>query len=218
MSDNASHLRRLVAQAGAVVPGWRLPAVLGLLLFSVTAASPSSKLLSSWTFAAEEAPPAAKPKVTASVCSWREVEQRIRQYRGRPVIVDLWSTSCEPCLRELPELAGMQQQLGDRVVCLTVCLDYFGGGEGPSAELQRGALQVLRKHRVAAVNLICSTPDETVYQQLDLAAVPATLVYNAAGRLARRFDNESGEFGKDGFTYKRQILPFVRDLLAAGAE
>lgn len=159
----------------------------------------------------EPAPPA--KKITAAVTDWAGVEQVIRQHRGKPVIVDLWSTSCEPCLRELPGLARLQQALGDKVVCVTVSLDYFGGGKGPSTELQREVLQVLRQHKLRSINLISSTPDETIYTRLDLGSVPAVLVYSPAGKVVHRFDNEEDLYGEGGFTYDDHILPFVRQLM-----
>ncbi|MCA9114679.1 MAG: TlpA family protein disulfide reductase [Planctomycetaceae bacterium] len=164
--------------------------------------------------AEEPAPPA--EKITATVTDWAGVEQVIRQYRGKPVIVDLWSTSCEPCLRELPGLARLQQMLGDRVVCVTVSLDYFGGGKGPSAELQQEVLKVLRQQKLQSINLISSTPDETIYTRLDLGSVPAVLVYSREGKLVHRFDNEEDKYGEKGFTYDGHILPYVRDLLSGG--
>jgi hypothetical protein len=48
----------------------------------------------------------------------------------------------------------------------------------------------------------------------NLASIPAVYVYDRLGKLAKRFDNETGEFGEAGFTYEKHISPLVEQLLA----
>ena len=43
--------------------------------------------------------------------------------RGKPVLVNLWATWCEPCLREMPSLERLQSRLGERVAVLAVSED-----------------------------------------------------------------------------------------------
>jgi hypothetical protein len=38
-------------------------------------------------------------------------------------------------------------------------------------------------------------------------------VYDRSGKLAKLFKNDSREYGKDGFTYEKNIEPLVRRLL-----
>ncbi|MGH9902156.1 MAG: TlpA disulfide reductase family protein, partial [Pyrinomonadaceae bacterium] len=47
------------------------------------------------------------------------VEQRLSAFRGRIVILNFWATYCEPCRREMPDLAAIQNNyaaLGVQVV------------------------------------------------------------------------------------------------------
>jgi thiol-disulfide isomerase/thioredoxin len=46
--------------------------------------------------------------------------------RGKPVIVNLWATWCEPCLREMPSLERLQSRLGERIAVLAVSEDRGG--------------------------------------------------------------------------------------------
>jgi peroxiredoxin len=39
---------------------------------------------------------------------------KLADYRGQVVLLNIWATWCEPCVRELPELARMHEQLGDK--------------------------------------------------------------------------------------------------------
>jgi thiol-disulfide isomerase/thioredoxin len=39
---------------------------------------------------------------------------KLKQFRGRVVLLNLWATWCAPCVKELPELDRLQQIYGDR--------------------------------------------------------------------------------------------------------
>ena len=166
--------------------------------------------------AAESAQPAGSakaPEITAVVQSWDELQQTIASHKGKVVVVDLWSTWCEPCLREFPNLVALHKKHGSEVMCISVSLDYGGGGDG--AEGLRTAIQpMLEKHDATLTNVICSTPSEDVYGLIDLGSVPAVYVYGRDGELKKRFDNDTSEYGADGFTYAAQVVPLVETLLA----
>ena len=44
---------------------------------------------------------------------------------------------------------------------------------------------------------------------IDLASIPAVLVYNREGLLVNRFDNDTNAYGEEGFTYVDHIVPLV---------
>jgi thiol-disulfide isomerase/thioredoxin len=46
--------------------------------------------------------------------------------RGKVVVVNLWATWCEPCLREMPSLERLQFRFGDRIEVLAVSEDRGG--------------------------------------------------------------------------------------------
>ena len=46
--------------------------------------------------------------------------------RGKLVLVNLWATWCEPCLREMPSLERLQSRLGERIAVLAVSEDRGG--------------------------------------------------------------------------------------------
>ena len=62
-------------------------------------------------------------------------------------------------------------------------------------------------------NIVSNVPAEELFPTLDLASMPATYVYDRQGKQAKRFDNERREYGKEGYTYKRDVIPFVESLL-----
>lgn len=116
-------------------------------------------------------------------------------------------------MRELPHLVQLHQKYPDQVACITVNLDYSGGEKGPE-EFRQQVLKLLEPRDATCINVISSDSDEQVYQQLGLAAVPAVLVYDKTGALRKRFDNEQGEYGDEGFNYEQHIVPLVERLLA----
>jgi thiol-disulfide isomerase/thioredoxin len=46
--------------------------------------------------------------------------------RGKLVLVNLWATWCDPCLREMPSLERLQSRFGERIAVLAVSEDRGG--------------------------------------------------------------------------------------------
>ena len=155
--------------------------------------------------------------VDLEVLSWKETQDRIASQKGRVVVVDVWSTSCPPCLKELPALVELHRRRGGpRLSCITVSTDYAGLPDEPPESLRPKVLRVLRKVGATCENVLLSTPDEEFYETADIASIPVVYVYGAGGELVERFDNSSGAYGADGFNYDEDITPLVERLLAAG--
>lgn len=43
-------------------------------------------------------------------------------YKGKPVVVNFFASSCEPCRREMPDLQQVHAQMGDKVVFLGIAV------------------------------------------------------------------------------------------------
>ncbi|QMW23292.1 TlpA family protein disulfide reductase [Sandaracinobacteroides saxicola] len=50
----------------------------------------------------------------------------VADFRGKPVLVNLWATWCAPCIKEMPALDTLAKTLGDRVTVLAVSQDMEG--------------------------------------------------------------------------------------------
>lgn len=154
------------------------------------------------------------PAVNLSVATWKETEAMIAGHKGKVVVVDLWSSWCEPCIAEFPGLVKLQEKHGDKVVCISFNLNYSGAtGETPE-DSRAEVLKFLGEQKAEFQNILCSEPDTDVYQTLHLAAVPAVLVYDKSGQLRKRFDNENDEYGKEGYKYDPHVAGLVETLLA----
>lgn len=153
------------------------------------------------------------PKVQVEVASFAQVQEAIAKYRGKVVVVDYWSSWCPPCLKELPELVQLHKELGDKIVCLTVDVD-FAGAEGEKPEQHReNVLGILTKNQATMRNFLSSDPDIAVFDKLRVGSVPALHVFDPAGKLQQRFDNENGAFGDAGFSILKHVKPVVLELL-----
>src|SRR5215831_4812201 len=71
----------------------------------------------------QQAAPA--PAISLTDVSGNTVE--LSDFKGKLVVINLWATWCEPCLREMPSLERLQSQLGDRIAVLGVSEDRGGG-------------------------------------------------------------------------------------------
>jgi thiol-disulfide isomerase/thioredoxin len=64
------------------------------------------------------------PTVSLSDSAGHSLE--LADLRGKVVVVNLWATWCEPCLREMPSLERLQSRFGERIEVLAVSEDRGG--------------------------------------------------------------------------------------------
>jgi thiol-disulfide isomerase/thioredoxin len=156
----------------------------------------------------------AESPVTLELMSWEEVQDTVAQLQGEVVVLDLWSTWCEPCVRELPSLVQLQSEHPDDVVCISFNMDYAGVAGEPAESFREDVLALLSKQNARMTNVLSTDPADDVFNQLELGSVPAVFVYDRDGTLVKRFDNDDGAYGDEGFTYHEHIVPLVNSLLA----
>ncbi len=153
--------------------------------------------------------PSAAADVQLKVCSLQELNQAIAKHSGKVVVCDMWSTSCAPCLRELPHLVALSgKHSADKLVCMTASLDYEGLPDQPVDSLRTPVLDVLKEKQAKLENYLLNEESDKVYEQLKLSSIPAVYVYGTDGKLAKLFDESNGSF-----SYEKDINPFVEELL-----
>ncbi|MFM7074856.1 MAG: TlpA family protein disulfide reductase [Planctomycetaceae bacterium] len=155
------------------------------------------------------ASPAAAAGVEVGLVDTAGLEAQIARHRGRVVVVDCWSTSCPPCVKEFPRLLELQRRHGAKIACISLSLDYEGI-DAPEDVLPpvRAFLEKVKADGI--VNLLCTEEADVVYRKLDLVSVPAVYVYAADGALVRRFDEDDAT--------KRLGRPFTYDDVGAEVE
>jgi thiol-disulfide isomerase/thioredoxin len=66
------------------------------------------------------------PAPTISVVDLAGNTVSLSDFAGRLVLINLWATWCEPCLREMPSLERMQSRLGDKITVVAISEDRGG--------------------------------------------------------------------------------------------
>jgi len=159
---------------------------------------------------------AAKLDVALQVAPWQQVQEWVAKQQGKVVVVDVWSTYCRPCMVEFPHFLELCGTFPQRVSCAAVSIDYYGKDQQPPESVQQRVRTFLEKQKSAATaNFLASDQDQHVLDEIGVAAIPATLVYDQQGNLIKTFSNDDNQYGSDGYTYEQHVTPLVRELLGA---
>ena len=140
-----------------------------------------------------------------------ELMATIAGHAGRVVVLDCWSTSCPPCVREFPGLVALAARHPE-VACLSLSFDYEGiGTPEEAAPRVRDFLASVGAGRIG--NMLGRDEADVLYRALDVTSVPAVLVWNADGAFVRRFDDDDAarRLGRP-FTYA-DVEATVQELL-----
>ncbi len=120
----------------------------------------------------------------------------LAELRGRPVLLNLWATWCQPCIAELPALAALARDQGpDGIAVVALSTD-------------RGGVSQVRAFLAArAIDLpIRVDPAGVAADALGARGLPTTLVIDAEGRERARFE---GAADWDSAAARRTILALV---------
>ena len=147
--------------------------------------------------------------------NWEQAQAVVAEHKGKVVVVDVWSTSCEPCLQEFPHLVALQQRHPNDVVCVSFDCDYIGAKNKPLDYYRERVLKALTELKSETIiNLISTVPADDLFQQMDLDSIPAVYVFDRDGKVAKRFDNRTPVGGgQEGISYEKQIDPLVAELI-----
>ena len=141
--------------------------------------------------------------------SWEEIQGLVKS-AGRVTVVDLWSLSCEPCLKEFPGLVELHQTMGENVQCVAVDLDFDGRKSRPPEHYEDRVAAFLTGVKAEGFpTYISTTPSDDVFAATELPSIPAVLIYDAKGEVVKVFV-DAGESA--GFTYEKDVVPFVKSI------
>jgi thiol-disulfide isomerase/thioredoxin len=160
-----------------------------------------------------DAPAARRAGVVVRLVDHDGLMATVAGLRGKVVVLDCWSTSCPPCVREFPRLVALEERFGDDVACLSLSFDYEGiGAVDDVVPRVSGFLEEVGAGRIG--NLLSREEADVLYRKLDLTSVPAVYVWKADGTLAQRFDEDDAvrRLGRP-FTYD-DVESLVRTLVS----
>lgn len=128
------------------------------------------------------------------VVSFEELQVALEQYRGRAVLLNFWATWCEPCVRELPDLAEVHQAFRDEGgVVVGISYDLMVPGPTPESALQLVS-EFAAGRELAFDNYVFDDEDyDRINAWLDLPGpVPVTLAIDASGEIVDRHEGQAG--------------------------
>ena len=76
------------------------------------------------------------PMPDATYKTWDGTDVALDSYRGQPLLVNLWSTTCAPCVREMSEWAQAKTAIGNAGLnILSACVDRVSESSGNAASI-----------------------------------------------------------------------------------
>lgn len=141
------------------------------------------------------------------------IRELIERHRGKVVVVQFWSTWCEPCKRMLPELVELQKRFGTKVAAISVNTDYHAASDQPPQALEDDVRSLLQQYDARFQNIISATPDESLFAEFGLLT-NGVIVYNRQGEVVERFEIPIDPDEPIGFSFEKNVEPLVRKLLA----
>lgn len=111
---------------------------------------------------------------------------RVSDYRGKTLVLNVFSTWCVPCREEFPDIVALaRRKKGQPFAVLALA------AQSPRSDIRKFAAQYRPPFPIVI-------PDKDPGDAYALSAVPVTFVISPDGRIARRFDGPApkAEWGR----------------------
>jgi len=157
------------------------------------------------TAAAASAPPArpvrdngkidrAQVGLPAPDAKFRDSEDELvtlGDFKGGPVLLNLWATWCAPCVAEMPTLDALAESRAGKLSVITVSQDSDGDAETAAAKVDA----FFTRMKFAQLGAYLD-PESALMTQLGVGSLPTTILYDAAGKEVWRVTGEMDWTGK----------------------
>lgn len=108
--------------------------------------------------------------------------QKLDNYRGKWVLVNIWATWCSPCLQELPELISLHKAHKDKdLVVVSIAMD---SGDATKVTPFAKKLGINFPVIIWEWQKNAKVDQEVLRYFGDVEAVPSSFLYNPKGKLA----------------------------------
>jgi thiol-disulfide isomerase/thioredoxin len=102
----------------------------------------------------------------------------LHDFKGKPVIVNLWATWCEPCIKEMPSIDKLQNDYAAKgLVVLTLCED----------DTLADALDFFKKHNITHLTPYLDK-GHGVWTAIQARGIPTTVLINTNGVMVQRIE------------------------------
>jgi thiol-disulfide isomerase/thioredoxin len=141
-------------------------------------------------------------EVTLQVVKYAQLQETVKSYRGKIVVVDVWATYCVPCRKEFPHLVELHRKHAkDGVVCISVTVD--------EPDKQEKALKFLKSQGATFPNFLLNEDAEVWQEKWKSKTVPIVFVIGPDGHQVAKFSEDDPD---KQFTYA-DVIKVVEGLL-----
>jgi thiol-disulfide isomerase/thioredoxin len=102
----------------------------------------------------------------------------LSEFTGKIVLVNLWATWCEPCLREMPSLERVQSRLGDKIAVVAISEDR-GGSKSVEPYIDKLGLKSVK---------IYLDPKSAMERAFKVQGLPTSFLIDRKGRVLGRVE------------------------------
>ena len=148
------------------------------------------------------------------LASHAQLQEHIKASQGRVVVIDVWSTSCLPCMQEFPHLVELAQRWPEDLVCFSMNVDYLGLPSNPAESYIPKVTEFLNSQAAQPdnlVHLISSEPDSDILTKFEIESMPGILVLDRQGKQVAKLTIDNA--GDDGLSYAGDVVPLVESLI-----
>jgi thiol-disulfide isomerase/thioredoxin len=117
------------------------------------------------------ASPQPAPEISLADLAGKPVS--LDDFKGKFVLLNLWATWCQPCLKEMPSLAALQTQLGSALTVVAVSEDH-GGAAVVQPFIAKLGLDKLD---------VALDPKSTATRALQVRGLPSSFLIDADGKV-----------------------------------
>jgi thiol-disulfide isomerase/thioredoxin len=118
-------------------------------------------------------------------------------FRNKLVLVNLWATWCEPCLREMPSLAALKSKMGDGLALLAISEDR-GGAKVVQPFLDKLGLDKL---------FVYLDPKSDVGHAFEVRGLPTSVVIGPKGTVLGRVEGAADWESPEMLAVLQPLLP-----------
>jgi thiol-disulfide isomerase/thioredoxin len=146
-----------------------------VLLLALSAAAADAEKLKLGEFI-PVSPPQPAPEVAFTDAEGRPAS--LADFAGKPTLVNLWATWCQPCLREMPSLERLQVKLAGRLTVAAVSQDRVGG---------KLVNPFVAEHKLQGLKIYLD-PKGEVARAFEVRGLPTSIVLDRNGRVVGKVE------------------------------
>ncbi|MFZ2005449.1 MAG: TlpA disulfide reductase family protein [Stellaceae bacterium] len=110
----------------------------------------------------------------------------LSDFKGKFVLLNLWATWCQPCIKEMPSLVDLQNKLGSALTVVAVSEDH-GGEVIVKLFVQKLGLDALK---------VGLDPKSTASRAFEVRGLPSSFLIGADGKVLGKVEG-AADWGSD---------------------